>query len=108
MEKLICLGGSFNITPYIDNYYDDNCYFNNPPDYMPNLTDEWFIDKIKAMKIIIGVGEWDIYLQENYRMSDILNSKNIEHYLDVRSYATHDWKWWKEMFPQYLSRLLTT
>jgi esterase/lipase superfamily enzyme len=103
--NLISLGGTFDIKQFIHGYYDEECYFNNPPDYMPNLTDDWYLDKIKMMKIILGVGEWDINLEENYRFSDILNSKGITHWLDVRSYATHDWKWFKEMFPQYLSQL---
>jgi esterase/lipase superfamily enzyme len=105
VDTLITLGGTFDIKPFIHGFYDEDCYFNNPPDYMPNLTDDWFLDKIKEMKIILGVGEWDSNLQDNYNMSDILNSKGIAHQLDIKSYATHEWRWIKEMFPHYISQI---
>lgn len=105
VDNLITIGGTFDIKPHIHGYYDEDCYFNNPLDYLPNLNDSWYLDKIKTMKIILGVGEWDSYLQENERMSDILTSKGIEHLFDVPRYATHEWKWWKEMFPHYISQV---
>lgn len=105
VNSLICVGGSFNIKRLIHDYFDDNYYFNNPPDYMPNLTDTWYLDRIKKMGIILGTGEWDMCLQDNIEMSNILKSKSIDHRLDIKPGTGHDWHWWKEMFPQYLSLL---
>jgi esterase/lipase superfamily enzyme len=102
---LICMGGSYNIKQFIYGFYDDNCYFNNPPDYMPNLKDSRYLDKIKKMGIILGTGEWDMCLQDNIEMSNILNKKGIAHWLDIRKGTGHDWHWWKEMFPLYLSHI---
>lgn len=102
---LICMGGSYNIKQFIPGYYDDNCYFNNPPDYMVNLNDPWYLDRIKKMGIILGTGEWDMCLQDNLDMSKTLNDKGIVHWLDIRSGTGHDWYWWKEMFPHYLSQI---
>ena len=102
---LICMGGSFDIKQFIHGYYDDNCYFNNPPDYMPNLSDPWYLDHIKQIGIILGTGEWDMCLDENLKLSKILNDKGIEHWLDVRQGAGHDWPWWRKMFPEYLSKI---
>jgi esterase/lipase superfamily enzyme len=34
------MGGASNIKRFLDGYYDDNCYFNNPPDYLANLSDK--------------------------------------------------------------------
>jgi esterase/lipase superfamily enzyme len=99
------MGGAFDIKPFIMGYYDDNCYFNNPVDYMPNLEDSWYLDRIKQMQIILGTGDQDMCLEENKRLSGILNSKGIEHWLDIRQGAGHDWQWWREMFPEYLSRI---
>lgn len=105
VSHLFTLGGAYDIKQFIMGYYDDNCYFNNPPDYMANLNDPWFLERIKKMGIILGTGEWDICLEENKRMSGILHSKEISHWLDVRQSTGHDWPWWKEMFPYYLSRI---
>jgi esterase/lipase superfamily enzyme len=72
---------------------------------MPNLNDEWYLERIKKMGIVLGTGEWDICLDENKRMSGILSSKGIPHWLDIRQGTGHDWPWWKEMFPLYLSKI---
>jgi len=102
---LFCMSGTFDIKQFIMGYYDDNCYFNNPLDYLPNLEEPWYLDRIKRMKIILGAGEHDIFLEENKRISGILNSKGIDHLLDIRHGAEHDWPGWRQMFPHYLSQI---
>lgn len=102
---LMSMGGAFDIKQFIHGYYDDNCYFNNPPDYLPNLNDPWQLSRLREMGIVLGTGEWDMCLDENVRLSNILNSKGIQNWLDVRSGTGHDWPWWREMFPQYLSQI---
>jgi len=105
ISHIICMGGEFNIKKSIYGFYNDNCYFNNPTDYMPNLNDPWYLDRIRQMGIILGTDERDYSLDENKYLSNILNSKNINHWLDIRSGNELDWHEWREMFPQYLSRI---
>jgi esterase/lipase superfamily enzyme len=105
VNSIICMGGFYDIKQFIYGYYDDNCYFNNPPDYLPNLNDNWYLDKFRQMTIILGTGENDESKNENIRLSNILNSKEIPHLLDIRSYAGHDWHSWREMFPQYMEKI---
>jgi esterase/lipase superfamily enzyme len=102
---LFSMGGAFDIKQFIYGYYDDNCYFNNPPDFLPGLNDEWQLSHIRQMGIILGTGESDMCLDENIRLSNILHQKGINHWLDNRSGTGHDWPWWREMFPQYLSQI---
>lgn len=102
---LFTMGGAFDIKRFIHGYYDDNCYFNNPPDYLPNLTDEWYLNQIKNMGIILGTGEYDFCMDENKNLSNVLNQKQASHWLDIRKENGHDWNWWKEMFPEYLSKI---
>ncbi len=102
---MMSMGGAFDIKQFIYGYYDDNCYFNNPPDYLTNLSDPWVLSNLKQMGIVLGTGEWDMCLDENMRLSGILNQKGINHWLDVRPGTGHDWPWWREMFPQYLSQI---
>ena len=107
VSKLITLGGFFDIKKFIYGYYDDNCYYNNPPDYMPNLEEPWYIERIKRMQIILGTGELDIYLEDNKQMSGIITQKGIEHALDIRPNLSHDWQSWCSAFPDYLSIILS-
>lgn len=101
VSHLFSMSGSFDIKSFLDGYYDDNVYFNNPVDFLPGLNhpDLW------KMKIILGTSEWDICLEGNKRLSEILNSKGINHWLDVRGWKPHDWPLWKEMYPHYLSMI---
>lgn len=106
INGIISLGGFFDIKRFIFGYYDDNCYFNNPPDYMLNLEDPWYLDKIKKTKIILGTGEWDANLDENKRMSNLLNQKGISHLLDIKPNTGGDWGWWREIFPEYINKVM--
>jgi esterase/lipase superfamily enzyme len=99
---LISMGGAFDIKQFIMGYYDDNCYYNNPMDYLPGITDPW---KYSHLGIVLGTGEWDMCLDENQRLSEILKGKGIGHWLDIKRWAGHDWQWWREMFPRYLSEI---
>ncbi len=104
VSYLFTMGGAFDIKRFILGFYDENCYFNNPPDYLSNLTDYWYLNHLNQMGIILGTGFFDFCLDENKRISDLLNNLKIAHWLDVRA-AGHDWNWWKEMFPYYLSKI---
>ena len=64
------MGGASNIKRFLDGYYDDHCYFNNPPDYLANLTDKKILGQIKKMGIILGTGELDMCLDENKKLSE--------------------------------------
>src|SRR6476469_1016271 len=102
VSHLISLSGSFDISSFFDGYYDDNIYFNSPYDYVPNTSDPW---KYNHMGIIIGTGEWDNNRHESYRLSEILKSKGIEHWLDDGRWRGHDWNYWRDMLPHYLSKI---
>lgn len=105
ISYMISMGGSFDIKQFIMGYYDDNCYYNNPPDYLEGLNDPWYLDRIKSMGIILGTGEHDMCLAENVRLSNILSAKGIHNRLDVRHGAGHDWPVWNEVFPVYVSQI---
>jgi esterase/lipase superfamily enzyme len=104
VSHCVSMGGAFDIHQFLNGYYDDNCYFNCPPDYLPNLTDEWFLSRYRAMKLVLGTGEWDICLDENLRLARIMGAKAIPHWLDVwGDHTGHDWPWWRQMAQKYFS-----
>ncbi len=93
------MGASFDIKGQLDGYYDDNVYFNNPPDFIPGAQNPFYED----MHVVLGTGTHDMCWDANEKMAAILRSKGISHWLDVRDNAPHDWPAWKEMFSHYLS-----
>jgi esterase/lipase superfamily enzyme len=98
----VSMGGAFDIHQFLNGYYDENCYYNCPPDFLPNLSDSWFLDRYHRMKIVLATGEADICLGENRRLSEIMTKKAIPHWLDVWGNGTgHDWPWWQQMAAKY-------
>lgn len=94
----VSMGGAFDIHQFLDDYYDEECYFNCPPDFLPNLNDDWYLGRYRVMRIVLATGEWDICLEENRKLSNILNGKAVPHWLDVWGNNTaHDWPWWQQM-----------
>lgn len=101
VSHLFCMSGSFDVRSFLDGHYDDNVYFNNPVDYLPNDSNP----ELWNLKITLGFGEWDICKDATLRLSSILNDKGMSHWLDERKWAEHDWPLWRMMFPHYLSQL---
>ena len=98
VNATICMSGSFDMKSFMDGYYDNDFYFNNPVDYLPNMNDSWFLERYRQMRIVLGVGDWDICLGENFRIADILGRKGIPHWLDVWTGGErHDWPLWQRM-----------
>lgn len=104
---MFSLGGAFDISSFMWGYHDDNVYFNNPVEYMTNLGGGWHLDNIRNMGIVLGTGDQDICKEDNYKMSGILHSKGINHWLDVRGggQGIHDWPAWRAMLPAYISQI---
>lgn len=99
VTRAISLGAAFDIHQFLDGYYDENCYYNCPPDYLPNLRDEWYLGRYRTTtRLVMAAGEGDICLEENLRLGRIMDSKQIPHVLEVwGDGAGHDWPWWQSM-----------
>lgn len=104
LNGAVSMGGAFDIHQFLDGYYDDNCYFHCPPDFLPGLTDEWYLGRYRdGFQLVLATGEYDICLSENRRLSALLGAKSIPHYLDVWGDGTgHDWNWWQQMAVKFL------
>lgn len=98
---MFSMSGAFDMRSQLDGFYNDDVYFNNPVDFLVNESnpDLW------NMKIVLGTSDRDICRADNERLSNILNAKGINHWLDIRQNADHDWPIWRSMLPDYLSQL---
>jgi esterase/lipase superfamily enzyme len=94
----VSMSGAFDVHQFLDGYYDDTCYYNCPPDFLPGMADPWYLDRYRRQRLVLATGETDICLDENRRLSTILTMKDIPHWLDVwGDGAGHDWPWWQQM-----------
>jgi esterase/lipase superfamily enzyme len=101
VSHMFSMSGAYDIRSFMQGYYDENTYYNNPVDYLPNLNDP----NLWRMDIVLGAGEHDICRGDNEQLSGILHSKGVHHWLDIRAGQVHDWPLWRDMFPHYLSRI---
>ncbi len=99
VKYIFNMGAAFDIRDQLDGYYDDNVYFNNPIDFIANSNNGYYDD----LHVVLGTGTNDMCWNANEKMAGILRTKRINHWLDVREGANHDWPAWREMFPHYLS-----
>jgi len=99
VSNMLSMSGVFDIRSQCEGYYNDEIYFNNPVDFLPGDNDPG----LWKMGIVLGTADQDICLPQNEQMSHLLNEKHIDHWLDIRKNAKHDWPLWKLMFPHYLS-----
>jgi esterase/lipase superfamily enzyme len=102
--KLISLSGAFDIRSFMDGFYDDNVYFNNPVDYLSNLDDAGTLQALRRNHVILGLGEHDPCREANEYLSSVLNSKSIGHTFDrIPGAFGHDWPWWRDQLRRHIT-----
>src|SRR4029079_3449345 len=98
----IPMSGGYDIRQYLDGHYDDNVYFNNPMDYLPNLNDDHYLPLLQQADLIYilsGQGSYEDP-ERSKQLSNILKSKDIPHHLELwGADVNHDWPWWRKMLP---------
>ncbi len=100
----VSLSGIFDLTGFLDGYYDQECYFNLPTHYLPNLTDAWYLDQYQRNGPYLLTTGWDDQcLAQNQSLGAILAAKGIPHQLHIwDAKNTHDWQTWRKMAQRYL------
>ncbi len=101
--KLISLSGAFDIRTQLDGHYDDDVYFSNPIDYLPNLRDEGTLDALRRTPIVLTAGEHDPCRGANDHLSRVLHEKSIGHHYERADGFGHDWPWWRDQIRRHVS-----
>jgi esterase/lipase superfamily enzyme len=108
INGVIAMSGCYDLSAYTGDYFDNDVFFNSPEHYIPGLTDDWFLSRIRAAKKILiatGSGDWE-KPEASRRFSTILHQKGIPHELDVWGHdMPHDWDTWRKMLPYFISNL---
>jgi len=98
----ISMSGAYDIHQFLDGYYDNDCYFNCPVDYLPKMDDDWFLSRYRQMKIVLGSADWDMCLDQNVKLYSVLTSKAVPNWLDIYGdNSKHDWPLWLNMAQKY-------
>ncbi|MBS1520611.1 MAG: esterase family protein [Bacteroidetes bacterium] len=108
-NKLVGMSGRYDITVQIghyDNllggYWDENVYFNMPPQYISNLTDPSILNRLKQIEIVLAIGQDDILLDSNRLFNYKLTEKGARSYMHVWDQEAHRARYWRQMVNNYL------
>jgi len=98
-NRVIAISGQYDLRFLIREGFDEDCYFNSPMAYLPNLGDERILGALRYhLQIILCAGGWgDICRDGAESLAAVLRAKSIPHTLDIWDEAWHDWPWWHRM-----------
>jgi esterase/lipase superfamily enzyme len=100
---VLSMSGSFDTTNFLHGYHDQDVYFNQPTQFLPNLTDRWFLERYGRNMYILATGWDDQCLGANQHMDRLMNDKWIPHKLYIwDTWNSHDWPTWQRMIQEYL------
>ena len=106
---MLAMSGAYDIRAFLQSdYYDDNIYFNNPVDYLPQLNgpDLDLLRQKTHIHILTGQGAHE-NPDASRRLAGILTDKGIPHNLDVWGHdVPHDWPSWRSMLRHYIGERL--
>jgi esterase/lipase superfamily enzyme len=100
--KLVALSGRYDVRHFLNGYYDDTVYYNNPVDFLPGLSDPTYLEPLRRMEIFLVSGEHDIALATTRTLSEQLTAKGVINELAIWWGYSHDWPLWREAIPHYL------
>lgn len=98
----VSMSGAYDLQSFLGGFGGNDFYFNQPISFIPNLNDDRILNQIRALSIVLAVGEKDICRSDNERLSHVLAAKSIPHYLDIwGGGAFHDWPVWRRMAQKF-------
>ncbi len=100
---MVSLSGTFDVSAFLDGYYDQDCYYNLPTHYLPQLNDAWYLERFRRNNFVLATGWDDQCLTQNQQFDRILTAKQIPHQFYIwDAKNSHDWPTWQRMVSQYL------
>jgi esterase/lipase superfamily enzyme len=108
-RKLVAFSGRYDLTMKVesfgdlfDGYYDDSVYFHTPTHFLPGLGDDWRLDRLRQLDIVLTIGDADPFHDNNRYLSRLLGEKNVGHQLHVWDGRAHRAGAWRKMAALYI------
>lgn len=101
--KAISIGGKYDMRPHFDGAADEDFYYNNPIEYLPHLSDEFYLNDLRKMDIRIATYPSDDHFQDAETISDYLDNRGIGHQFDVcHEGLSSDFETQKKLFANHI------
>jgi esterase/lipase superfamily enzyme len=106
----VCQSGVYDVSAVGDGERGDTLYFNNPMDYVSNLTGDhldWLRSRV-SLVLVCGQGQWEDTtgaLESTKSFAALLGAKGIRHEVDLWGWdVPHDWPSWRNQLAHHLPR----
>jgi esterase/lipase superfamily enzyme len=103
VRRIVALSGLYDIRRFTGGYSDDNVYFNNPMQYIPNEHEAHRLDLLRTLDIVMATGREDNLMQSARDLSGALWGKGIGNALREWDGWAHDWLYWQKMIQLYVN-----
>jgi esterase/lipase superfamily enzyme len=100
--RVLGMSGKYDVRGFLDGYYSDAVYFNNPCDFLSNEHDPVRLAALRRIDVIVATGRDDPNRASSERLSAILWDRGIWHALRLWDGWVHDWPYWQKMVQLYL------
>jgi esterase/lipase superfamily enzyme len=102
-NKAIGISGPYDLRKLFDDFYSDTLYYNSPIDFLPNITEEKLLKKIKKVDYRLISYANDERKDQANKLDSILRKKNIEHHLDIwEDSSEEEWDLWNQMLHKHV------
>ncbi|MEF8792078.1 esterase family protein [Thiohalorhabdus sp.] len=108
-QKLAAFSGRFDLTLNVEHfgdlfegYYDDTVYRHTPSHFLPDEQDSHRLAALRAMDIVLAIGQEDPFLANNRQLSAVLTDKGIPNELHIWPGRAHRGGSWRRMAPLYI------
>ena len=108
-NKILAMSGRYDLTKQLSHYNDlmegywnETIYFNMPEQYILNINDQYTLEQLRRIEIILVVGKEDVFLESNNFLSQSLLNKGIFNTLHIWEEEAHKPKYWRRMVDIYL------
>lgn len=103
VTSVLSMGGAFDPSGFLRGYEGQDAYFQLPFLYLPNLTDPWYLNRLRRNSFILATGALDQSRDQNERLARLMRGKDIPVRYEVWGDGVgHDWPWWQKMLQTYL------
>ena len=107
--KVVGMSGRYDLTfskvyfnDLMQGYHDENVYFNMPTQYLKDIDYPTYLEQIDNMDIVLVIGKEDLFLENNYQLKEILDSKQISYQFYEWDGKAHKARYWRKIVPLYI------
>lgn len=102
VSRVVCFSGLYDVHRFLNGYWNEDCYFNCPTAYFPNLP-PYEIERMRHIGFVVATGEHDHLVGENRWFAEMLAGKGLNVHGEIwPGVFGHDWPFWRDHLGRFV------